>query len=134
LIFVVALVVGLIAAAVIVEQAVAGDVLMLATGILGLLVAAAWAPPFLGWPLAAIAGLTLALDSPPEGTSMREAIRMLIGSGIGATVALAILAESSVYLEGNGPRIAMRVLGSWIAAIAILVVSLRIVTRITIGS
>ena len=58
---------------------------------------------------------------------------MLIGSGIGAAFAFAIVAEASVYLQGNAPRIAMRVLGSWMAAIAMLVVALRIVTRIAIG-
>jgi hypothetical protein len=133
LIFIAALCCGLIVAAVIAEPAIAGDVLMAVTGILGLLIAAAWAPPYLGWPLAAIAGLGLALDSPPEGTTFDEAIRMLTGSGIGAALALAIVAEGSVRLAGHVQRIAVRVLGSWIAAIAILVLSQRIVTRITLG-
>jgi hypothetical protein len=48
-------------------------------------------------------------------------------------VALGLVAEGSVRLDGNVPRIAMRVLGSWMAAIAMLVLALRIVTRIAIG-
>ena len=83
--------------------------------------------------MACIAGVAFALDSAPEVTSKAEEIRMLIGSGIGAALALAVVAEGSVRLQGNGARIAMRVLGSWMAAIAMLVVSLRIVTRIAIG-
>ena len=133
LIFIAALVLGLVAVALSVEQTLATDVLIAAIGILGLLIAAAWTPPLLGWALACIAGVAFALDSAPEVTSKVEEIRMLIGSGIGAALALAVVAEGSVRLQGNGARIAMRVLGSWMAAIAMLVVSLRIVTRIAIG-
>ena len=133
LIFIAALVLGLVAIALSVEQTLATDVLIAAIGVLGLLIAAAWTPPVLGWLLASVAGVALALDSVPEVTSKVEEIRMLIGSGIGAALALAVVAEGSVRLQGNGARIAMRVLGSWMAAIAMLVVSLRIVTRIAIG-
>jgi hypothetical protein len=132
-IFLAALFLGLIAVTLKVEQTLATDVLIAAIGILGLLIAAAWTPPLLGWALACIAGVAFALDSAPEVTSKAEEIRMLIGSGIGAALALAVVAEGSVRLQGNGARIAMRVLGSWMAAIAMLVVSLRIVTRIAIG-
>jgi hypothetical protein len=54
--------------------------------------------------LAALAGLMFALDSKPDGTSAVESTRMLIGSGLGAAI-----------------------------AIGIMVLSLRIVTRMTIG-
>ena len=133
LIFTAALACGLVATALAVEETLAADVLLAATGILGLLTATAWVPPFLGCPLAAIAGLALALDSPPEVTSIEEAIRMLIGSGLGAAIALALVAEGSVLLRGDGQRIVVRVLGSWIAASAILVLALRIATRFATG-
>jgi hypothetical protein len=133
LIYVAALACGLIAAALAIGEALAADILLVATGILGLLIAAAWMPPFLGLPLAAIAGLTVALDSRPEATSMAEVIRMLIGSGVGAALALAVVAEGSVFLKGNARFIVARVAGSWIAAIAILVLSLRVVTWMTVG-
>jgi hypothetical protein len=83
--------------------------------------------------LAALAGLMFALDSRPDGTSAIESIRKLIGSGLGAAIALVVAAEGSVYLRGHALLIAARVAVSWIAAIGIMVLSLRIVTRMTIG-
>jgi urease accessory protein len=131
--FMAALAAGLILIALIGEAALAADFLLLATAILGLLIAANWGPPLLGWPLAVVIGGALALDSPPEVSSTGEAIRMLIGSGLGAAVAVALLAEAAGWFRGSGPLIAMRVLGSWIAAIAILVLALRIATRVATG-
>jgi urease accessory protein len=133
LVFAVALMCGLVAAALTGEETLAGDALVLAAGLLGLLVAAAWMPPFIALPLAAIAGLTIALDSRPDGTTTAEAIRMLIGSGVGAIAALVVVAEGSVLLRSHTQFIAARVAGSWIAAISILVLSLRIVTRVATG-
>src|SRR5215470_3888052 len=132
-IFAAGLICGLIGAALTSEEMLAADILLVATGILGLFVAALWMPPFLALPLAAIAGITFGLDSRPDGTSAAEAIRMLAGSGLGAVLALTIAAEGSVYLRGNAPLIVARVAGSWIAAIGIMVLSLRIVTRMTVG-
>jgi hypothetical protein len=134
LIFVAALVAGLAVTAFIAEPALAADVLLAATGVLGLLIAAAWVPPVVAWPLAAIAGVAFALDSRPEVTATDEIIRMLIGTGIGAAIALAIVAVGSTFLQGNVSRIVLRVLGSWVAAIAILDLSLRIATRLATGS
>jgi urease accessory protein len=134
LVFIVTLACGLVAAALAIGESLAADVLLTATGVLGLLVAAAWAPPpVVGWSLAAIAGLTIALDSRPEVTSGEEAVRMLVGSGLGAAIVLAIVSGISFRLRGQAQLIVSRVLGSWIAAIAILVLSLRIVTQITLG-
>jgi urease accessory protein len=133
LIFAAALTAGLVVTAFIAEPALAADVLLAATGILGLLIAAAWVPPVVAWPLAVIAGVAFALDSRPEVTATDEFIRMLIGSGIGGALALAIVAAGSTFLQGNAARIVLRVLGSWIAAIAIMDLSLRMVTRFTTG-
>lgn len=133
LIFAAMLTCGLIAAALIGEETLAADLLLLATCMLGLLIAAAWMPRSLALCLAAIAGLMFALDSIPDGTSALESTRMLVGSGIGAAMALAMAAEGAVYLQGHALLIATRVAGSWIAAIGIMVLSLRVVTRMTIG-
>ncbi len=133
LIFVAILTCGLVAAALISEETLAADLLLLATCMLGLLIAATWMPPRLVWCLAALAGLMFALDSKPDGTSATESTRMLIGSGLGAALALTLAAEGAVYLRGHAMLIAARVVGSWIAAIGIMVLSLRIVTRMTIG-
>jgi HupE/UreJ protein len=133
MIFAVALACGLIAAAFALAETLAADVLLAATGILGLLVVTMWTPTYLVWSLAAIAGLTIGLDSRPEVASNEEAIRMLLGSGLGAAVSLTIVAEVSFLLRSNAQRIVARVMGSWITAIAILVLSLRIVTQMTVG-
>jgi urease accessory protein len=133
LIYVLALTCGLVAAAFAVGETLAADVLLAATGILGLLVVTMWTPTYLVRVLAAIAGLTIALDSRPEVASNGEAVRMLLGSGFGAAVSLAIVAEVSFLLRSNAQRIVARVMGSWITAIAILVLSLRIVTQMTVG-
>ena len=133
LIFAAALACGLVATGLAIEAPLASDVLLVATGILGLLIAAAWGPPVLGWPLAVVAGLAFALDSAPEATSTDETIRMLIGSGIGAVVALVLVAEGAGILRSDKQPIVARVLGSWIAATAILVLALRIATRMATG-
>jgi hypothetical protein len=124
---------GLVAAGFAVGEALAADILLAATGILGLLVVTMWTPIALAWGAAAVVGLTIALDSRPEVTSNMEAIPMLVGSGIGAMLALVIVAEVSFLLRSNAQRIVARVMGSWITAIAILVLSLRIVTQMTVG-
>jgi hypothetical protein len=133
LIFVAALACGLVAAAFAVGEALAADILLAATGILGLLVVTMWIPKYPVWVLAAIVGLTLALDSRPEVASNEESLRMLVGSGLGAAVSLTIVAEVAFLLRSNAQRIVARVVGSWITAIAILVLSLRIVTQMTVG-
>lgn len=132
-IFAAVLTCALVAAAVAIGEAVAADVLLAATGILGLLVVTMWTPTYLVWALAAVAGLTLGLDSRPEVASNQEAIQMFLGTGLGAAISLAIVAEVSFLLRSNAQRIVARVMGSWITAIAILVLSLRIVTQITVG-
>jgi hypothetical protein len=133
LIFAAVLTCGLVAAAFAIGESLAADVLLSATGVLGLLIAAAWMPPPLGWALAAIVGLTFALNSRPDVTSPQEAVEMLIGSGIAAVVVVAAISEVSFRLRGNTQVMMARVAGSWIAAIAILVLSLRIVTQMTVG-
>jgi hypothetical protein len=133
LIFVAVLTCGLVAGAFAIGESLAADVLLTATGVLGLLIAAAWVPPALGWALAAISGLTFGLDSRPEVASLQETVEMLIGSGVAAAVIVAAISELSFRLRSNAQLMVSRVLGSWIAAIAILVLSLRIVTQITVG-
>jgi hypothetical protein len=133
LIFVAVLTGALVAAAFAVGEAMAADVLLATTGILGLLIVTLWTPAYLIWALAAIVGMTIGLDSRPEVASNGEVIQMLLGSGLGAAICLAIVAEVSFLLRSNAQRIVARVVGSWITAIAILVLSLRIVTQMTVG-
>ncbi len=131
--FMAAMTCGLLAAAFAIGESQAANVLLTATGILGLLIAAAWVPPALGWGLAVIAGAAIGLNSRPEVATESETVRMLIGSGIGAAAVLALVSAVSFLLRGNAQILVSRVAGSWIAAIAILVLSLRLVTQMTVG-
>ena len=126
LIFAAALVAGLIAIALAVGELPAEEVLLGTTALVALLVAMAWTPPGpLAWLLAAVAGAALALDSPPQTTSIEEGTIMLIGTGLGACIAVATVVEGAQYVTHEWQRIAVRVLGSWIAASAILVLAMR---------
>jgi urease accessory protein len=92
----------------------------------GLLVALARPlPQVLGAALAIVLGLAIALDSPPEVLSVSEANLMLIGTGIGAGVFLVVVALASRQAQARWAKIGVRILGSWIAAAAILALALR---------
>src|SRR5262245_8209014 len=127
--FVAGLAGGLAAIALAVGQTPAGDVLLAAACLAGLLVAIGRPPPALACVLlAAVAGMALGLDSPPEAISIAVATIMLIGTALGASLALAIVVAGASYVGAQkwaAPRIGMRVLGSWIAASALLVLALR---------
>ena len=128
--FVAGLAAGLVAIALAVGQTPAGDILLAATGVAGLLVALGRPIPSLACaPLAAVAGMALGLDSPPEAISLAVATLTLIGTGIGASLALALIVVGASHLIGErkwiAPRIGARILGSWIAASAVLVLALR---------
>jgi hypothetical protein len=74
--------------------------------------------------LAAIAGATLALDSPPQAVTIAEANVMLVGTALGACLAVAVVDAIASYLTKAWQQIAVRVLASWIAASAILVLAM----------
>jgi urease accessory protein len=84
-------------------------------------------PRVLGWLLGAATGTTVALDSPPEAISLRDANLTLAGTALGLTIALMLLVQGASRLRLGWQRIGVRILGSWIAASAILVLALRIV-------
>src|SRR5262245_40242114 len=127
--FVTGLAGGLAAIALAVGQTPAANFLLAAAGFAGLLVAIGRPPPALACTLlAAVAGVALGLDSPPEAISIAVATTMLIGTALGASVALALVVAGATYVDAQkwvAPRIGMRVLGSWIAASALLVLALR---------
>jgi urease accessory protein len=127
LIYAAALVSGLVALTFAVGETPAGDILVGNTGLIGVLLALDWAPPrVLLWLLAAIGGAALALDSPPETTSLEEAHLMLLGTGIGALSALGAVVGGALHLTRPWQRLGMRIAGSWIAASAILVLALAL--------
>lgn len=77
-------------------------------------------------PLAAAAGLAVLLDSPPETLSLREANLMVVGTVLGAAAAFGTAASIARRARGRVMDIGLRVAGAWIAASAILALSLRI--------
>lgn len=126
--FVAGLAAGLIAITLAFATTSAGNVLLAATALSALLVVLGYpVPPVGSVPLVAIAGVALGLDSPPTAIAVAAAIAMLIGTGIGAGVAVAIVAAGTSYLTRAWQQIGVRILGSWIAASAILVLALRFV-------
>ena len=130
--FVVGAAVGLTAIAFGVGQTSAADVLHATTFASGVSAAIARPLPTLACALlAVIAGVALALDSPPETISIAVATATLIGTGLGASLTLAIIVTGTNYLtrvrEWNWARLGGRILSSWIAASAALVLAVRFV-------
>ena len=124
--FAVALAAGLVALALAVGETPADDVLLGAVAITGVLVAAAMRLPLLlAGPLAALMGASIGLDSPPEMISLEAAVAMLIGTGLGALIALFLVVTGVSWLKRDWQRIGVRVLGSWTAASALLAIAVR---------
>jgi urease accessory protein len=124
--------VGLIAISFGVGETPAADVLLAAAFASGASAAIAHPLPTLACALlAAIAGVALALDSPPEAISIAVATATLAGTGLGASLVLAAIVIGTNYLnrarEWNWARLGGRILSSWIAASAILVLAVRFV-------
>jgi urease accessory protein len=106
----------------------ANETIVVLAGAAGLLVAIARPlPKIAGCLLAAAAAFAIALDSPPEVVSVSEANIMLLGTGLGATFVPLLVAVCASRLTGSWARIGMRIVGSWIAASALLVLTLRLV-------
>jgi urease accessory protein len=126
--YIVAVLLGLGAIALAYVPALAEEGLLGATAAAGLLVALAWPLPWaIGVTLAAAIGLLLGLGSPPEVISLSTANLTLLGTALGATVMLAVFSQGASRLRHGWQRVGARILGSWIAASAILVLALRLV-------
>jgi urease accessory protein len=126
MLFALALAAALLALAFAVGETQAGAVLLAAVAITGALVAAAFRLPIvvLG-PLAAVAGAAIGLDSPPNVISFQEAVVMLIGTGLGGSIALGLVVEGAARMARDWQLIGVRVLGSWTAASAMLAIAVR---------
>ena len=91
-----------------------------------LLVLARPLPEPAGIALGALSGIAVGLDSPPEVLSVREANLMLIGTGLGASLFVVLAIEGASKLTRPWQRIGARVVGSWIAAAATMVLVLTV--------
>jgi urease accessory protein len=125
--YVVAVLAGLGAIALAIVPTLAEQALLVFAMMAGLLAALARPlPPAFGALLAAAVGLSLGLDSPPEAITLRDANLALIGTALGAATVLLVLVQGTSRLRRDWQRIGARIVGSWIAASAILVLALRV--------
>ena len=126
LIFVLALASGLLALVLAVGETTASVVLLGVTVISGALAAAGFSLPlWLIGSLAAAVGATIGLDSPPEVISLEEAAAMLVGTLVGAVLGLALVAALAGRARRDWETVAVRVLGSWASASALLALAVR---------
>ncbi len=125
--FAISLMGGLAAVAGGVGETPANDVLLAAAAICGLATAALpHVPAWIAVVSAAVVGVAIGLDSPPEVISLRDAALMLAGVGCGGILAFAFLAAIAAVAARLWQGVPLRVAGSWVAAIAVLVLALRL--------
>jgi urease accessory protein len=91
-----------------------------------IVVAALPVPPLVPRIIAAATGGALAFNAPPHEITIAAAIVSQIGSATAALVTLAAAMLIARYATQPWQRIAVRIVGSWMAASAILVLALRL--------
>ena len=102
------------------------EVLLAVAAIIGALIALARpVPALVGSVLALVVGIALALDSPPGGISVRDANVILLGTFCGAVILLWAVLEVAGMLRGDWQKLGVRIIGSWVAASAVLVLTWR---------
>jgi len=76
--------------------------------------------------LSFLTGAAVALNSPPQAPTIPAAVAVQVGSAAAALATLALVALIASKAERDWQRIGIRIVGSWIAASAILVLALRL--------
>jgi urease accessory protein len=128
-VFALALAAGLIAIASAVGATPAATVLLTTTMLAGILVAVArWLPAPVGWVLAVVTGVSVGLDSPPQAITIAEGNVMLAGTAVGALLLLLAVVAVAGLARHPLATLAMRILGSWIAASAMLMLAVASVS------
>jgi urease accessory protein len=104
------------------------DVAVLAAAaILGLLVALARPVPLIGVaPVLFVTGVAIEFDSVPQEISTAETLLALAGTSVTVFSIPTLLAMLMACLQRDWQRLAVRIVGSWIAASAMLVLVLRL--------
>jgi len=126
-VFTASLVIGVIAIVSAVSPMYQGEVVLGVAAVAGLLVALARPiRALLSLPLITIAGIAIMLDSVPDDMSMQRTFLALVGTVIAAFILATLIAEATRALAHDWQRIGVRILGSWIAASAILVLAVRL--------
>lgn len=90
---------------------------------LSVVMARQW-PAWVLVPLSALAGLAVGLGSAPDGMAPAQRSAALVGTLIGATLCTACLAGMVHHLHRPWTLVGVRVVGSWLSASAILVLTL----------
>jgi urease accessory protein len=104
----------------------AADALLAGAALCGLMAAAGVTPPVaLAAPVALASGVALGLDSPPDAIRLGDAMAMLTGTACGAVAALAVMTPTAAVIARWRDGIALRVAGSWIAAVAMMALAVR---------
>jgi hypothetical protein len=99
-------------------------VLLIGAGCALAVVAALAVPPWLlGW-AAALIGVGIGLGSAPDSTDSAARWTSLAGTGLGVFLTVTLVAGVTDTLRQPWTRIGMRVVGSWLAASALLVLAL----------
>jgi hypothetical protein len=126
-----ALALGFVAGAIAISRGVgetsAPEILLLIAAAAGALTAAALVLP--AAPTAAMAlitGIAIALDSPPQAIRLSLAQVIQLGTGIGTLITLLVLGEIAARTHHTWAHLGQRLLGAWIAAIAILTIAFRL--------
>jgi len=102
-------------------------VLLAVSAFAGIMVAAAiMLPSILTNVLAFATGVALALDTPPRAIGIAAAIASQIGTGAAAIAVLMLVMLIATGADRPWQRIGLRVACSWIAASAILALTLRL--------
>ena len=127
-VFAAGLVAGLACIALAIGETPANLVLLAAAATAGVLVViAAPLPGIVGGIVAATTGAAIGLDSPPDEISLRSAVIALLGTGLGALAVLTAIVTLTGCCRREWQQIGVRVIGSWTAASAILVLATRLV-------
>jgi urease accessory protein len=82
--------------------------------------------PFISYAMSFATGAALGLNSPPQAIAISSAIAAQFATCVAAIGTLAAVMLIAVKAERPWERIGIRILGSWIAASAILVLALRL--------
>ncbi|MEI2298828.1 HupE/UreJ family protein [Ensifer sp. MJa1] len=97
--------------------------------IAGLSIAASWSGGLLlPIVLSLLAAILVGLDSAPDGTGPQRAWVALSGTAVGTTLIIIYCGGLSAWFHRPWQRIAVRAVGSWIAASALLVLTLDLMS------
>lgn len=116
---------GSLAIALAIRETPSALVLLTMAAFAGIAVAAAIVlPSILTNVLAFATGAALALDAPPQAIGIPAAIGSQVGFGAAALTAFGLIAFIAMRADRPWQRIGVRIIGSWIAASAVLVLAL----------